>query len=124
MRWSLGVEENPSRLERTRGNNDGTCIGFTVLVRDTVDVMNALRLACGVHHYVTHDSIADQCKFPGAGSRGKGDGRTIEVRSRIAASLALVAIVTSGAPTMLHGEVGDAVGHHPPAKFVFNHFLG
>ena len=95
-----------------------------MLVGETVDVMNALGPACAVHEYVTHDGIADQCEFSSAGSRRKSHGWTIEVRSGIAASLALVAIVTSGAPAMLYGEVGDPVRHHAPAKFVFDDFLG
>ena len=95
-----------------------------MLVRLTVDVVNTLSLTCAVHDYVTHDGIADQCKFSCPGSRGEGDGWTIKVRSGIAASLALVAIVTSRTPTMLYGQVGDTVGHHAPTKFLFNHFLG
>ena len=80
-----------------------------MLMREAVDVVNTLSLTCAVHDDVTHDGIADECKFSGAGRRRKGDGWTIKVRSGEATSLALVAIVTSRTPAILNGEVGDAV---------------
>src|SRR5215470_12344956 len=95
-----------------------------MLAGDAINVMNTSGAAAGVGHDIADDGITDKRKFPRPGCGGKRDRWAIEVGSRKASALALIAIVAGWASAMVHREIGDAVGHNAPAEFLFDHLLG
>src|SRR5438874_9523847 len=91
-----------------------------MLARNGVNVCNAFRAPPAVHHHMTDDRIAYESEFSGTCCGGECDRRTIEIRSGVAATLALVAVMACGPTPMRHCQVGDPVGNYPPAKLAFD----
>src|SRR5205814_7358858 len=109
-------EKNARGLQRSRSYNHHPGISRSMLMRDAINVVDALGTPAAVHQQVADDGIADQRIFSGSGRCGKGDRRTIEVRSGKTATLTLVAVMTGGTASMVHCEVRHAAGHPSPAK--------
>src|ERR1700723_4238626 len=116
MGWALGIEQNPRRFKRAGRRPHNTCIRLMMFVRDAIDVVHSLGAAARVHQQVADDGIADQREFAGASSSGKSHRRAVEIGSRIAAALALIAIVARRAPAMWNGQIRDAIRQDTPPK--------
>src|ERR1700733_13968941 len=124
MGWALGIEQNPRRFKRAGRHHYNTCIRLTMLVRDAVDVVHTFGATARVHQQVADDGIADQREFAGASGGGKSHGRAVEIGSRIAAALALIAIVARRAPAVWNGQIRDAIRPDTPAKLALDDLPG
>ena len=81
-------------------------------------------LAAVVHGEVAHDGVAHQREPAGARRVRKRDRWTVEIGCRVAAPLALVAIVAGGPPVMRHRQIRGAIRNDPPAETPLDGFAG
>ncbi len=95
---------------------------FPLGARVAIEEDYAGGLAAIVHRQVTHNRAADQREPAGAGRVGEGGRRTVEVGCRIAAALALIAIVAGGPAIVRLRQIRRAIRNDPPAQLALHDF--
>src|ERR1043166_5497263 len=98
-------------------------MGLSMLMRDAVNVVDALSSAVAIHQQVADNGIACERVSAGSRRRRKRDGRTVEIRCGETATLTLVTVMAGGTASMVHCQVCHAVGCDSPAEFAFDDFF-
>src|SRR5581483_11242446 len=97
------IQQKSGGFEPSGCNDNHLGARFFVNLALTADVVDACRPAFGIGYDVTHDRVAQECETPGFRGRGKRYRGAVEIGSRVATSLALIAVMACWAPIMRHG---------------------
>src|ERR1700730_14949403 len=115
------IEEDACGLERACGQHHNSGARLAVHMRGALDVIHTLGFALRVEEHVTDHGVTYQRQAPCLRSHRQRYRRAVEVRRRVAATLAFVAVVARWSTAVHDRQVRHAIGHHYPAEFLADH---